>query len=237
MNINKKNRRLQTGFTIIELMVSTLIFTLVLMAVTAGMVQISRMYYRGISNARTQGVTRSVVEDIGQSMQFSNQVVTPPNYPVGTVPGPEIPANQKGNGVDTFVLCVGTRRYSFAVDRKRTLDPTMDSDHKESKHVLWVDEPASGCAESAVVVEPVDLSQDVPSLNGKELLDENMRINRFELIENDGGLWTINLSLAYGDDDLLIVADDGRRVCEGNTIGVEFCAVSDFSTNIFKRVQ
>ncbi len=58
------------GFTIIELLIATVIFAVILLIMTAAVVQFGRIYYKGVISSRTQEAARSVTEDIGRSIQF-----------------------------------------------------------------------------------------------------------------------------------------------------------------------
>ena len=230
-----KKHKNQEGFTLVELMVSTVIFSLVLMAVTVALVQISRLYYRGVTQARTQEVTRNVSDEISQSIQFSAQNVSPPNYPTNTTVGPNIEPNNRGAGNDQFYFCVGPKRYSFAIDRMVSRD-TADNANKYSAHGMWVDVPSTGCANAATPPTPLNLEDGVLS-DGRELLQENMRITKLELTPINDELWTLNLNIAYGEEEFFFETADGRKICEGSRIGVELCATSELSLTILRRVQ
>jgi prepilin-type N-terminal cleavage/methylation domain-containing protein len=235
----KKNYYLksQKGFTIIELMISTIIFSLVLLGATAAIVQIGKQYYKGVTISRTQEVARSTVEEISQSLQYTSRDIKAPNYPGGATEfyGPII--GDLSNG-DTFYFCVGVKRYTFALGTP-LLAP--------KNHVFWVDEPNAGCA-NAVTMGPADLNAINPSLstypgvNGRELLDKYMRITEFSVIAKQQQLWTVSLTIATGDLSNQLVSTDPvtgnpKVTCEGSMLGAEFCAVSRISVNVSKRIQ
>ena len=50
----------QSGFTIVELMIATLVFAMVLLVITVGVMSFTRAYYRGINQSNTQRVARAV---------------------------------------------------------------------------------------------------------------------------------------------------------------------------------
>jgi prepilin-type N-terminal cleavage/methylation domain-containing protein len=260
MNMNKNNNN--KGFTIIELMISTVVFSLVLLAATAAITQIGKKYARGITFARTNEVTRSIVEDISQSLQFTSQSVKVPNYPDNdgdSLPDPTYnifnamfasqivsasPLSSSDISVSSpdlsvpndFYFCIGAKRYSFVLGAARQDD---------SSYVLWVDEPLDGCANAVDMGSASDSA--FPGTNGKELLDRKMRITKLEIIPRTNGLWTINLDLATGDGDLLLYTyytdssgaptGEGRVSCEGSILSSEFCATSETSINVSKRIQ
>jgi prepilin-type N-terminal cleavage/methylation domain-containing protein len=61
----------QAGFTIVELMIATLVFSMVLLVITYGVVHFTTDYYRGINNSTTQTATQNAIDSISQSIQFS----------------------------------------------------------------------------------------------------------------------------------------------------------------------
>jgi type II secretory pathway pseudopilin PulG len=65
------------GFTIVELMVATLVFMVILLIITIGVIVFSSAYYKGVNSSTTQNTARSIVDDISQAIQFSGQGVTP----------------------------------------------------------------------------------------------------------------------------------------------------------------
>lgn len=256
----------QRGFTIVELMISTVIFSLILLGASAAIVQIGKKYSKGITYARTQEVARSTVDEIAQSLQFTSQSIRVPNYPevvAGSGPAAEyniynlIYASQLGSNptvtvdtpgssvADTFYFCVGAKRYSYVLNKQV---------QSSNSHALWVDEPIAGCA-NATTMGPADMTQADPSNpstpfpgnNGRELLDRNMRLTELSVAPKDNGLWMISLSIATGESDLLLYTADvdgsgvptgsGRISCEGSILGSEFCATSEISVNVSKRIQ
>lgn len=235
----KRSIQRQRGFTIVELMIATIIFSLVLLGAMAAVIQISKLYYKGITNARTQDLNRNVLAEISQSIQFSRNDI------VQTLPangGPSV-AITATDTTSRGYFCNGPRRYTYIIDRNLAQNPDTNANlalrRKESRHVLWVDTPVSNCSTSG----PADLTVANPCANpticndGVELMSERARITKLTLqeLQPDSGLWNINISVAYGEDGLLNVVD-GRYVCEGATGFSEFCAISELSTTVLRRL-
>jgi hypothetical protein len=108
--------------------------------------------------------------------------------------------------------------------------------NKYSAHGLWVDVPATGCANSSAAITSADLAD--PQLSGgRELLQQNMRITKLELEQLNDELWSLHMSIAYGEEEFFYVNESGDKVCEGSRIGVELCATSELSLTILRRVQ
>lgn len=216
----------QNGFTIIELLVATAVFSIVMLIMTAGILHISKMYYQGVLQARAQDTARTVVDEIGESIRYSTGT-----YLQGSsVVGPNI---DPGNP-DTGYFCLGGRRYTYAIDRQVKSAPTSGT--RQKLHALWVDQPAGGCS---LASGPENL--DAPAAGGRELLSENMRLTQFVVEPVAAGAvpdgYTIRISIAYGDDDLLYQeGSEPQKRCDPTVGGKEFCAVSTISETVTKRL-
>lgn len=225
MILKKVNRDKQSGFTIIELMISTTIFSLVLMLCLAGILQITKMYYRSVTQNKTREVARSITDEIGESIRFSSQTVQ-----IGSgVAGPQV--NDLG-AEDTGYFCIGQKRYTFAIDRQ--VKPTPASSTKQKKHALWVDK-LGDCS------GPLDLDEDIPSAEGQDLVPENMRLYSLSVSNTDPtrGVYKISVGVAYGDDDLLSpkpASGPTELTCEGAFVGSEFCATTSLDVTVQKRL-
>jgi prepilin-type N-terminal cleavage/methylation domain-containing protein len=66
-----RQRKSQAGFTIVELMIATLVFAVVLILITVGVLTFTRSFFKGINQSRTQNAARTVIETISQGIQFS----------------------------------------------------------------------------------------------------------------------------------------------------------------------
>lgn len=82
------------GFTIIELLIATVTFALILLIITAAIIQFSKVYYKGVATSKTQEVARSIADDMSRAAQFSTSF----------------------NGSSPGVYCFGDKRYSFNID-------------------------------------------------------------------------------------------------------------------------
>ena len=236
----------QRGFTVIELMIATTIFSLVLLLAVAGILHITRLYYQGVTQARTQEVARSIVEEISESIRFSKAGVVE-GYALSN-PGPE-----QNTSDHVGFYCVGNKRYTFAIDRQ--LDSSLPDappapTTKHKRHVLWADQPTTSCAPapggSSAQLDIQNPSNPDPEDLGRELLADNMRLTRFEIVPipaaTDVTLGTetyrVSVGVAYGDDDLFrpVMSGDTSRSCQTDFAGSEFCAVSNLSVTVTKRL-
>ena len=95
------NTQSTKGFTIIELLIATVVFSVVLLVVSGAIVQFGRSYYKGVVQTRTQDVARNISQDVAQTIQFSR----------GAPAKSTIAPNQ-------FVLCIGNKRYSYVIGQQ-----------------------------------------------------------------------------------------------------------------------
>ncbi|HPG37411.1 MAG TPA: prepilin-type N-terminal cleavage/methylation domain-containing protein [Candidatus Saccharibacteria bacterium] len=68
------SRRQQSGFTIVEMMIATAIFSIILLIITAGVMAFSRQYMRGQTASNLQFTARQVTAQMGQDIQFGTGV-------------------------------------------------------------------------------------------------------------------------------------------------------------------
>jgi Tfp pilus assembly protein PilW len=217
----------QSGLTIVELMISTAVFTTILLVILTAITQIGRMYYKGVTTAKTQETARSLIDRLSQEIQYS-----------GTSTSPVLLAD--GN---KRVLCIGSSRFFFMINQEK------DS----SNYGIWADESNDGSVSNACVAPASTNLRNtaVPTtatLNAREMLGDGMRIVRFDLTNPTPNLYTIDLRITYGADDLLDSVDPttGSLVdqntfpqystCKGATIGTQFCSMSELSVTVSKRL-
>jgi len=97
---HQNRRQNQRGFTIVELMIATLVFSIILLVISTGIIQIGRFYYKNITSARTQEAARNIVEEVSRTAQFSEGGI----FPSSNVANP--------------AFCIGQSRFSYVLDRQ-----------------------------------------------------------------------------------------------------------------------
>jgi type II secretory pathway pseudopilin PulG len=242
MNIHlqsKSRGRKYAGFTIVELMIATSIFSLVLILITTGILRFTREYYKGVILGRTQNTARLIVDDVTRAIQFNG----------GTVESLTVNGAPESATNPIVGKCIGqAKRYRFYLNSQVTDNPPIDAAAHQHRHAL-VSDSETGC--SGAISAP-DI-RDAPSLaddNARELISEHMRLAKFD-IEGTGDVYTVAVRVVYGDDDLLCSpsvsgnCDPGATTFPGDktdlkcrsTAGSQFCAVSELSTTVNKRVR
>jgi prepilin-type N-terminal cleavage/methylation domain-containing protein len=86
----------QSGFTIVELMIATMVFSTVLLLCAVGLISVGRMYQKGNTSRATQEVSRNIMDQITNDFELSG--------------GQYIRLANSGN-VQGF--CIGNNMYSY----------------------------------------------------------------------------------------------------------------------------
>jgi prepilin-type N-terminal cleavage/methylation domain-containing protein len=215
----------QDGFTIIELLIATSVFTLVLILLTTGTLAVTRLYYKGLISAQTQTATRNVLNTVTQALQFSGA-----SYAQSTSGG--------GSG-----FCIGSSQFSYALNQ--TVNDTLPPNAGNALLERNVGN-ATSCAQY-----PLDSMSDPASTSptGTELLSDNMSLNNFDVKSEGNNLFCVSIRVIYGDSSLLTPATANPipdscgttyqpLECSGtysDYLSGQFCAVSGLDTYVQER--
>lgn len=60
----------QAGFTIVELMIATMVFSVILVVITMGVMYFTHSYYKGVYATMTQNAARDISDSVVQAVQF-----------------------------------------------------------------------------------------------------------------------------------------------------------------------
>lgn len=207
-----------SGFTIIELLIASMVFSVVLILCVTGLIQIGRMYYKGVTASRTQETARSILDSVSQAVQFSGGGI------VTFVPSADGDINQ-------YSFCVNTKRYSVYKGRQVIDSGSLTAD--QARHALVTDDVATGCP------APQDLNDPgvVLTSGSREYIPSGMRIAKLTITEDAANkLYTIVVRVVNGDFDLLDNPNSDNATCKSIRQGGQFCAVSELSTVVQKRL-
>lgn len=214
----RHNRQHTKGFTVVELLVALAVFSVVLVVVTAAILQISRLYYKGVTETNVQATARDIMDTVSQAIQFSGGKVTDT---VATIPG------------TSSDFCINNLQFSYRPGFKLV---DSGSDPNTTNHSI-VMRAVAGCS------SPVGQDLSAGGVVGRELMAPNMRLSNI-LVKNVGpNLYQVKVRVVYGDDDLLYSpsgsgygATASDAACKG-LAGRQFCAVSELSTVVISRVK
>ena len=238
--MRQRKALMSDGFTIIELLIATAVFSVVLLVITSGVILFTDNYYKGVTQANTQAVARNVSSTIGQALQFSGAAY--PYQPLSS-PYPAVKA-----------FCVSGVRYTYVLGRKVVPPPaTIDSSGTQTRDALVTQDFGSAASCLDTPTNPIkDITAGLPS-GAKELLNKNMWLSNLTIQSGPGNSYAVNIQVAYGDADLLCNPSlSGNTYCNsGDTMpagdytpelqcksqaGSQFCAVSTLNTVVQQRL-
>jgi prepilin-type N-terminal cleavage/methylation domain-containing protein len=206
------------GFTIVELLVALAVFSVVLVVVTAAIIQISRVYYKGFTETQVQTTARTVMDTISQGIQFGGGTII--GTPTSQTPG------------TSYAFCLGNQEYSFRPGYQ-LVDTTPGIDQTNNALVVRTTAACSGTSAQNLA----------GAVTGREMLAPRMRLSKMVVKSVGTNLYQIQIRLVYGDDDLLVSpsgSPNGPKAtdaaCKGQD-GRQFCAVSELNTTVIRRVK
>lgn len=231
-----KFQKNQSGFTILELMIATVVFSVMLLGAAAMLVQIGRMYYKGVVASRTQEATRTIADDVSRAVQFSNKAVAQAT--------PEIVSTSEGD-VTVRAFCIGSTRYTYIMNAQVKADGEFNRPYEKGaneenyvQRALWRDDLEGEAVvgeETCVPAKIMDVSFDG---DGKDMLGDGMRLYKLTPPTDNPatGLVTFDVGVAYGADNILLTIGENTASCTGSGLGAQWCATSELSTNVFRRI-
>lgn len=219
---NTKPKNNVKGFTIIELLIATTIFSMALVVIVASFLQVGRMFYKGVSVNSTNEAARTLVDDITNDTKLSS------TYNLGNSADPD-PNIKK-------YFCIGSHRYTYWLN----------------KQVKAGDINANSSTMNAGVIQDVDSgchAPGTPAPSNRQILGPDMQLNDLRVVKNASGSGiaihahvifygvdkrVFNSSTHPNDTDVDHDAalKDRDAYCSGNLLSTQFCAMSDIDTNV-----
>ncbi|HUB93962.1 MAG TPA: prepilin-type N-terminal cleavage/methylation domain-containing protein [Verrucomicrobiae bacterium] len=221
----------QDGFTIVELLIATVVFSMVLLVITYGVLSFTHSYFFGINSSNTQTTARTIMNGVSQAIEFSG-------YPVAV-------STTDSGGISYF--CAGGNEYVYIAGLLYKGSPSAAN---PGLYVTTDPDGGNSCPDPGTT-----------SLNyttGKELLGSNMRVTYLTVTSPSAQLYAIDLRIALGTADLLCnnSLGGGRGGCAqgapqysattnvtgtdvqcNNDTGSQYCAVAGLDTTVGLRVS
>lgn len=223
MKIHRIKLRI-SGFTILELIIATAVFSVVLLLAVFGLLQVGKNYYKGVNQTQVQGVVRSTIDELSQAIQFSGS-------------GDTITEVADASNISSTAkfFCLGNKMYIYELG-KQIKNP--------GDHAFVRTENIDDRCENPDSFPP----------DGTELLGQRMRLVDFQIANNPGtNIYSLKVRVVSGDDDLLCspsaidgVGDCNETVTSNNLdandlacksqSGSQYCATAELSSAINKRL-
>ena len=211
---HKKLKSNQSGFTIIELLIASVILSVMLVMVTVIMIGIGNLFYKGVSQVKVQTAVRNITESVSHDLEYTDGSD-------GVVQNPALLVTAQGN-IETY--CIGKTRYTFMRNHIVGTNPV---------HALWRDTlPDANCP--APHATDLDAAGATGGTNGTEMLPPNSRITEFN-IGSAVSPYPLKVSIAYGDDTL--TRGEGMNTTCKSGKGDHFCATAKLQTQVLQRIN
>jgi prepilin-type N-terminal cleavage/methylation domain-containing protein len=216
-----------SGFTVMELMIATAVFSVLLLISLVGFLQIGQLFYKGVNITRTSDVSKQVISSVKNDISFY------PGTAAITIQGPSQVSPSGGPTINRYWFCAGQNRYSFILYRP------LDSAAQATEMTLDV----SGWYRFALLKDritvtppacpnPFNTSGSAPINPGSvtELLGDKMRLARFTLTPIGTSLYTLNVRIAYGIDEVLNNPTNENVSCKSGSNNSRYCFVTQVRT-------
>ena len=229
--INQKD-----GFTVVELMIATAVFSIVLLLSLAGFLQIGQMFYKGVNITQTSNVLNQTATSLKNDILFDTgtEAVTIFETPRITTPDGQI---------TRYYFCAGSNRYSFIkgkqLDRaagEAEINGPNGSDLWYQFALLKDRLTTSGCPNPFSTTSSAPIDPD----NVTELLGDKMRLSQLEiprLPSPNDKLYTVFIKVAYGDNEVLTDSDLPSASCKQTQVYSKYCFVSEIKTTARKGLD
>ncbi len=211
MTISNKNQ--EKGFTLIELMMATAVFSVVMLIVTTGIIRIGQIYYRNITQNRTSEATRVISEEIVRSIQFAK-------------------GNRRAGADPATQFCIGDTRYTYNINQKVTGGtPGLISERIS---------PSDACSSAASINTQELLGENMRLLafdvNPVDAAERTWRVNVRVAYGDD------DLLSHYNDNGTpvnpaSVNTDAANADCKSGIAGGSFCATARLDTTVKKRLN
>ncbi|MCA9348590.1 prepilin-type N-terminal cleavage/methylation domain-containing protein [Candidatus Saccharibacteria bacterium] len=207
----------QKGFTILELMIASSIFSVMLIVCLGAIVYLGKLYYKGVTISNTAEVTRASIDEITEAIQYSGDAFE-------AAPADPTPSGWTG------AYCIGVKKYSYRIGYQLVIGTPGTN---QANQVLTVSND-----QSCIGYEPSGDQQ-------RELLKENMRLTDFAITPGPSGLTNVEIGVAYGgdptdqsvEDNTFNTEADGTIIsCKDSSTGSAFCATNFLKTSALRKV-
>lgn len=202
----------QAGFTIIEVLIATLVFTVVLLICLQGITQIGKVYYKGVSQSQAQEVVRSLADEISEQIQFGSTVPSANNIPMNA------------NGGATNVFCIGDNIYQLTLNRQ--VASGVSALLRMPKATANCDTSASFATAQEVIPRGMRLSAFTIS---QDATNPALWLVRVKVVSGDNEL-LINTT----DSD---PNSYNNATCKTGISGSQYCASAEIQTSVLRRIR
>ncbi len=197
IHVNMKNNR--KGFTILELLLATTVFSTILLVLTTTIIRLNGTYYQAIIRSQTLNATKNIVSTVTQQIQTSSSDFV---YNGGSLTWSFTAASVNPKLYEAY-YCIGDNEYIYQIGGLVVATP---GNYDEAYYGLILKNDAQ-CKNPGPSISQNnnDLSSTTPGLgsgNVFNLVPNNMRLLKFDIVRvpNTTRLYKVDVKMAYGND-------------------------------------
>lgn len=200
----------QKGFTIIELMIATVVFSVVILVVTTGIIRLGNMYYKGITSSKVQDVSRQITNDLSSTAQMSQSVT----------------AGSTGPGYTDGWFCAGKVKYFYWINSRVTngvSDQGLIAKDIGASDCASINDANGGKQLLGNNMRLLKFSVTPDTATGLTSISIKIAYGEDDLLPDVGGSPTLT--------------DYANRNCKSGIAGSSFCATAELDTVVKKRLN
>lgn len=214
----------QVGFTIVELMIATVVSSVLLIVITFGIVSFTKDYYKGINASTTQATTQNAIDAVAQAIQFNAS---------GTV------ATDGTQGI----FCAGSQVFLYTMGKQLTAAP-----NSTNWGLYQLNNPSANCVMPAITTGGTELlgpNMRLAAINLSQIGSSNVWQLDIRVAYGDAdllcrtsisGTTTGGCSSAAANYMSADVIQGSDVQCKLRT-GSQFCSIVHLSTAIGQRIN
>ena len=204
----------QNGFTIIEVLIASLVFTTILLLCMEGITRIAKVYVKNSSTTKTSEFVKSFVEEIAQQVRYST--VTP-GY----------------SGTNPVFICVSGKGYKIEINKADT-DPAVNP-------IIKINDPGCSFYSDPTKYTVVANSPEPVAPSGMRVLKFSLikTVETGQLWQIDMRVALGPKDLLIDSANRLLtdpLSNPATANCTSGVAGSEFCSVINISTTVSRRM-
>ena len=234
----------QSGFTIIELMIATAVFTIILLLTTTTVIGISQTYIKGSIESNDQDTATNVLNDISQDIEYNNGSTINTSGLYTTINGTITPDH---NSENEYYFCIGNDVYAYS------FDTPLNTSSTNTKYNIGLVRYTSDSCPSSMNALPTSLSA-MPT-GFEELLVQNERVGGLFIqgqAINGAEAYSVMVEIGYATATSDNIISDNGTYKDATTVppanyvypyqclsGLDssFCAVTNLTTMVVPRIN
>ncbi|HUC95845.1 MAG TPA: type II secretion system protein [Candidatus Saccharimonadia bacterium] len=208
----------QGGFTIIELLIATSVFGVILLIVTFSIIFISKLYINGFVQTQTQNIAVSLSDEISRDIEFSNPSDVIPDSVAPTTIG----------GLNYYHFCTESNLYGYS-----------PGTYQSSSTPAFFQAPIASLPLTSCTLNGVGSLASIMGLidyrgllsNGMELLNDPTASLPILHLQSNSGVYTILLKLVNDDANSGFL--NGNNQCLSINLIPPDCATYNINTSVY----